>query len=201
MAAWEADDGQASVADIASATATRAARDGLISPLSVGAASAMLAVYLREATAGRPSSAAQSAVSARYAMTDAAQQAGDAEAAQWLARVESSRREVQHVICPHSNAWVPQVERAHAEDGAIIATRRMMDDGWEPWQAMPKQAPITPTRPASPVAVDDSAALAFVAALPSMTAEQARAAYWSLPSASRKSPVIMSLPKAVRRQF
>lgn len=202
MAAWEADDGQSSVVDIASATATRASRDGLISSLSIGAASAMLAVYLRKATAARPNTEAQATVSAKYAQQDAATASSQAAASAWLSMVESSRREVQHVICPHSNAWVPQIERAHAEDGTIIATRRMMDDGWEPWQATPTQVPIEPIiRQPSPVTVDDSAALAFVATLPSMTPEQAKAAYWSLPSAARNSTTIRSLPKAIRRQF
>jgi len=207
MSAWEADDGQSSAEDIAIAVARRAGSDGVINPLSVGAASAMLATYLRTETAGRStpeSGAAQAFVAARYQREDAANAASLAAAREWLSRVETSRREVQHVICPHSNAWVPQMERAYSPDGSIIATRRMMDDGWEEWQATPagtceaaQHAGQTPTSPPH----DDARAAEFVATLPSMTAEQARAAYWALPSSSRNAPAIRSLPKAVRRQF
>jgi len=47
----------------------------------------------------------------------------------------------------------------------------------------------------------DRRAADFVAALPSMTEEQAKAAYWSLSREVRNAPAIRSLPKSVRRQF
>lgn len=206
--AWEADDGQSSVEDMARELARRAAVDGLISPVSVAAASAMLEVYLRESTAHRRTpeqEAAQAAVSARYAAVDAARRRSDSERATWLCAVEASRREVQHELRSYGtvDSWVPVMERAYAPDGSVIATRMHHEqDGWLEWEAPVARRPVEPIHATTqPAVADDSAALAFVAAIPSMTVAQSKAAYWALPSAVRNSPAIRALPKSVRRML
>lgn len=206
--AWDADDGQSSAEDIAARVVDRAVASGSVNRSDAALAIRLVVAHLEQPVAGTADQqAAQAAVDARYAAEDAAKAASAAAAAAWLTIVESSRREVHWEICPHTNAWVPSMEQAIDENGEVIATRHMLPtEGWTPWRAVRRPVAVeaivssTPSAPATPSAADTEAD-AFVAALPTMSAEAAKATYWSLSSLARNSAAIRALPKAVRRQF
>ena len=203
--AWDADDGQSSAEDIAARVVAMAVSEGIVQRSNDALATRLVIASLGQTSASTPEHlAAQSAVDASYAAKDAAKAASDAAAAAWLTLVESSRREVHRDICPHTNAWVPSMEQAFSPDGEVIATRHMLPtEGWTPWRAVRRPVAVeavVSSTPSAPSAADTDAA-AFVAALPTLSAEAAKSAYWALSGAARKSSAIRSLPKSVRRQF
>jgi len=199
---WLADDGQSSTRDIARRAIQLAAVRGEL--VSDGAEDAIVAT-LDQIIVTPEMLAEQARVSRGYADADAARQLGDAERSAWLARVESARREVQHEIRSYGSvdSWVPYIERAYGDDGSIIATRMHHErDGWLEWESTEKRVVVTqPTAKQATLLHADTEAEDFVTALPTLSAADAKARYWSLSKSTRNATAIRNLPKAVRRQF
>lgn len=176
-AAWLADDGQSTERDIASRVLRKAVERGELSSnhgLTSTLESALVAFSGRIA----PSTLPPMEVARRKAESD------------WQAAVEAACRPVT----------------VHDEDGGASVEMRV-PQGWTHdgcatlAEYFRKVVPGYSEAEAAKVSEADMEAARFVAALPSMTTEQAKAAYWSLSSAARLSHHIRALPKAVRRQF
>lgn len=176
-AAWLADDGQATHRDIAERVLRQAVARGELSPthgLTSTLESALVAFSSRRAPENLP----PMEVARRKAESD------------WSAAVNAAKRPVT----------------VHDEDGGTSVEMRV-PSSWkhDGCATLAEYLRKTVTgyaeaESAKAETADDEAAQ-FVAALPSMTTEQAKAAYWALSSQARLSHCIRALPKAVRRQF
>lgn len=177
-AAWLADDGQSTRRDIASRILSQAVERGELPPNhGLTAALESVLVAFSNRVAPEPTLPAME-VARRKAESD------------WQAAVNAAKRPVT----------------VHDEDGGTSVEMRV-PSGWTLngcatlAEYLRKTATGYAEAESAKVEDADAEATRFVAALPSMTAEQAKAAYWALSKAARLSSHIRALPKAVRRQF
>ena len=176
-AAWLADDGQSTERDIASRILRQAVERGESSP-SHGLTSALESALVAFSSRIAPAAISPMEVARRKAESD------------WQAAVDAAKRPVT----------------VHDEDGGTSVEMRV-PQGWAHdgcatlAEYFRKVVPGYSDAESAKVSEADMEAARFVAALPSMTTEQAKAAYWALSTAARLSHHIRALPKAVRRQF
>lgn len=178
--AWDADDGQSSAEDIAARVVARAVAETLVHRSNAALATRLVVARLEQPVA---SAAEDPAIVARRNEKAAAK-------AEWGQAVRSAER------------WV----EVYDDDGGTSRALRT-PTGWThegcatlgqflrlrlPWIAAEEQAEKTSA---------EAEAAAFVASLPTLSAEAAKTAYWALSGAARSSGAIRALPKAVRRQF
>lgn len=176
--AWLADDGQSTCRDIAFRVLCRAVERGELPP-NHGLTSALESALVAFSSWVVPEPAlAPMELARRQAESD------------WSAAVNAAKRPVT----------------VHDEDGGTSVEMRV-PSGWthDGCATLAEYLRKTVTgyadaESAKAETADDEAAR-FVAALQSMTAEQAKAAYWALSKAARLSSHIRALPKSVRRQF
>lgn len=177
-AAWLADDGQSTARDIADRVLRQAVARGEL-PQNHGLTSALESVLVAFSNRVAPESTLPAMeVARRKAESD------------WQAAVNAAKRPVT----------------VHDEDGGTSVEMRV-PSGWthDGCATLAEYLRKTVTgyadaESAKAETADDEAAR-LVAALQSMTAEQAKAAYWALSKAARLSSHIRALPKSVRRQF
>ena len=176
-AAWLADDGQSTERDIASRVLRQAVERGELS-LNHGLTCALESALVAFSSRIAPATIPPVEVARRKAESD------------WQAAVNAARRPVT----------------VHDEDGGTSVEMRV-PQGWThsgcatSAEYFRKVVPGYANAEAAKANDADAEAARFAAALPSMTTEQAKAAYWALSNAARLSRHIRALPKAVRRQF
>lgn len=212
--AWLADDGQSTERDIASSVLRQAVERGEL-PANHGLSSALESALVAFSSSRMPAShaAEQARVAAAARVADEARAAAAARSAELAAELAAELRapgvEIRNEVLrageyAGSQSYATWRRAYRNGESTPFAEMWLMSDDAPKWErcgvkAIVEQVDRNP-EPTGPTQADDEAAQ-FVAALPSMTAEQAKAAYWGLSKAARLSSHIRALPKSLRRQF